>query len=84
MWEAGLYIPLQESFIHLASVRIIPRYRVLLLRQKNYQSRNLYRVSIPILIPSGHEDEAERLEQRFRAETIVFYTKKPQAPVEPR
>ncbi len=83
LWEAGLYIPLQEAFIHLTSVRLLSQPPLLVLHQKNFQRRNIHRDTIPILVPSGHEHEAEQLVQRLHAETIAFYNK-PRIPAEPR
>ena len=71
MWEAGTYFPLD----HLASVKMTSRPPVL-----HFHSFSVYTDTATadaassyrrrVLVPRGHEEEAERLVQRFRTEVI--------------
>ena len=72
MWEAGVYFPLTN----LARVKMTSQPPVL-----HFHSIMLYTSSTEaadtvasyrrrVLVPSGHEEEAERLVQRFRTEVI--------------
>jgi hypothetical protein len=72
IWEAGQYIPLQSLFFKLKRVQFkeqpVPRLhfrrRHLEIRQSSWSD------SIEIPVPTGHENEAQALVQRFHQETI--------------
>jgi len=71
MWEAGTYFPLD----HLASVKMTSRPHVLHFQgfslntdTATADSASSYRRRV--LVPRAHEEEAERLVQRFRTEVI--------------
>lgn len=71
VWEAGTYFPLKELFWRLRSVRMTSQPAVLHFHreQRHIRASNEYD-ALRVLVPRGHEEEAARLMQRFRAEVI--------------
>jgi hypothetical protein len=83
LWIAGTYVPLQETFLELASVRMTQNPPMLHLRRTHVEIRqSSWHDTIHILVPYAHEAEAARLVERFRIETIAPLHKDT-APTEP-
>ncbi len=84
IWQADLYVPLQEIFRHLLKVKMVENPPQLVLHRKRTRLRQSgWRDTIHLLIPHGHEEEARQLVERFRIETIEarrkgFIPKEPQ------
>ncbi len=71
IWQADLYVPLQELLLDLVSVKMTENPPQLVFRRKHVGLRQAsWRDTIHLLIPHGHEDEARQLVERFRTETI--------------
>jgi hypothetical protein len=83
IWQGGLYIPLQASFLNLVKVKMTLDPPQLWLRRRHSGIQQFsWFDTIHLLVPQGHEEEARHLLERFHKETIGAKKRIP-APAEP-
>lgn len=81
LWIAGNFVPVQETFLELTSVRLTQNPSVLHLRRKHIHLRQSnWHDTLHILVPQGREAEAAHLVKHFQAETIAPLKQKPAHP----
>ena len=83
VWEAGIHFPLHGILMNLLKVKLTFQPTVLHFRREllHLRQSNEYD-TLRVLVPSGHEEEAARLMQRFQIE-VIEASKKPYNPPEP-
>jgi hypothetical protein len=85
IWEAGEYFSFRFGNLELESVKMTAHPAVLHFKLLKFNSDGSWTGTaqkIHILVPRGHEGEAEQLRQRYYAEAIKTW-KKPPHPPEP-
>ncbi len=78
IWESGAYFPLKSGRWHLGSVTLTANPAVLhfkLLKRNSDGSWTGTTQKLHVLVPRGHEAEAEQLRQRYYAEVIAPWKK---------
>ena len=85
IWEAGTYFGINEIFLNLRSVKMTTQPAVLHFRITTAslgRNNTGHEDMIHVLVPWGHEAEAEQLRKRYYAE-VIDAKKKPYNPREP-
>jgi hypothetical protein len=72
VWEAGVYFPIHDGDMTLQKVSMTAQPAIMHFRRSrfiNFESTP-QTVTLRVLVPRGHEAEAERLRQRYQSEIL--------------